>query len=45
METLSRSLARYFGGWIEEYSLVPLGEAHLDRIGFDEWLRRSRAAA
>jgi hypothetical protein len=25
--------------------LVPLGEARLGRIGFDEWLRRSRAAA
>jgi hypothetical protein len=24
---------------------VPLGEARLGRIGFDEWLRRSQAAA
>jgi hypothetical protein len=24
---------------------VPLGEARLGRIAFDEWLRRSRAAA
>jgi uncharacterized protein YbjT (DUF2867 family) len=37
--------ARYFGGRVEEYSLVPLGEARLGRIGFDEWLRRSQAAA
>jgi uncharacterized protein YbjT (DUF2867 family) len=37
--------ARYFGGRVEEYSLVPLAEARLGRIGFDEWLRRSRAAA
>jgi uncharacterized protein YbjT (DUF2867 family) len=37
--------ARYFGGRVEERSLVPLGEARLGRIGFDEWLRRSRAAA
>src|SRR5215468_9545474 len=37
--------ARYFGGRIEERSLVPLGEARLGRIGFDEWLRRSQAAA
>jgi uncharacterized protein YbjT (DUF2867 family) len=32
--------ARYFGGRVEEYSLVPLGEARLGRIRFDEWLRR-----
>src|SRR6266566_1250446 len=32
--------ARYFGGRVEEHSLVPLGEARLGRIGFDEWLRR-----
>src|SRR5271169_6097195 len=37
--------ARYWGGPVEERSLVPLGEARLGRIGFDEWLRRSRAAA
>jgi uncharacterized protein YbjT (DUF2867 family) len=37
--------ARYFGGRVETHSLVPLGEARLGRIGFDEWLRRSRAAA
>jgi uncharacterized protein YbjT (DUF2867 family) len=35
--------ARYFGGLVEEHSLVPLGEARLGRIGFDEWLRRSQA--
>jgi uncharacterized protein YbjT (DUF2867 family) len=37
--------ARYYGGRVEERSLVPLGEARLGRIAFDEWLRRSRAAA
>src|SRR5262245_44579077 len=37
--------ARYFGGRGEERSLVPLGEARLGLIGFDEWLRRSRAKA
>jgi len=37
--------ARYFGGRVEERSLVPLGEARLGRIGLDEWLRRSRARA
>jgi uncharacterized protein YbjT (DUF2867 family) len=35
--------ARYWGGRVEERSLVPLGEARLGRIGFDEWLGRSRA--
>jgi uncharacterized protein YbjT (DUF2867 family) len=37
--------ALYFGGRVEERSLVPLGEARLGHIGLDEWLRRSRAAA
>ena len=37
--------ARYYGSRLEERSLVPLGEARLGRITFDEWLRRSRAAA
>jgi uncharacterized protein YbjT (DUF2867 family) len=36
--------ARYYGGRVEERSLVPLGGARLGRIGFDEWLRRSQAA-
>jgi uncharacterized protein YbjT (DUF2867 family) len=44
-EVVSDPEARYFGGRVEEYSLVPLGEARLGHIGFDEWLRRSRAAA
>ena len=37
--------ARYFGGRVEERSLVPLGEARLGRIGLDDWLRRSQARA
>jgi uncharacterized protein YbjT (DUF2867 family) len=37
--------ALYYGGRVEEHSRVPLGEARLGRIGFDEWLRRSQAAA
>jgi uncharacterized protein YbjT (DUF2867 family) len=44
-EVVSDPEARYFGGRVEEHSLVPLGEARLGRIGFDEWLRRSQAAA
>jgi uncharacterized protein YbjT (DUF2867 family) len=37
--------ARYWGGRVEERSLVPLGEARLGRIGLDEWLRSSKAKA
>src|SRR5690349_624163 len=37
--------ARYFGGRVEERSLVPLGEARLGRIRLDEWFRRLKAAA
>ncbi|HEY6733120.1 MAG TPA: NAD(P)H-binding protein, partial [Roseiarcus sp.] len=37
--------ARYWGGLVEERSLVPLGEARLGRIGLDEWLRAHPAAA
>src|SRR5215813_8417301 len=44
-EVVADPEARYFGGRVEERSLVPLGEARLGRIGFDEWLRRSQAAA
>jgi uncharacterized protein YbjT (DUF2867 family) len=41
-EVVSDPEARYWGGRVEEGSLVPLGEARLGRIGLDEWLRRSR---
>ena len=37
--------ARYYGGRVEERSLVPLGEARLGRIGLDDWLRRAQARA
>jgi len=37
--------ARYFGGRVEEHSLVPLGDARLGRIGLDEWLRRRSLAS
>ena len=33
--------ARYFGGRLEEKSLVPLGEARLGCFNLEEWLRRS----
>ena len=44
-QVVSDPEGRYFGGRVEERSLVPLGEARLGRIGLDEWLRRSRTAA
>jgi uncharacterized protein YbjT (DUF2867 family) len=44
-KVMSDPEAPYYGSRIEERSLVPLGEARLGRIGFDEWLRRSQAAA
>jgi uncharacterized protein YbjT (DUF2867 family) len=44
-EAVSDPEARYYGGRVEERSLVPLGEARLGHIGFDEWLRRSPARA
>jgi uncharacterized protein YbjT (DUF2867 family) len=44
-QVVSDPEARYWGGKVEERSLVPLGEARLGRIGLDEWLRRSQAAA
>jgi uncharacterized protein YbjT (DUF2867 family) len=44
-EVVSDPEAQYWGGRVEEHSLVPLGEARLGRIGLDEWLRRSQAAA
>jgi uncharacterized protein YbjT (DUF2867 family) len=37
--------ARYWGGLVDDRSLVPLGEARLGRIGLDEWIRRFKAAA
>ena len=42
-EVVRDPAAGYWGGRVEERSLVPLGEAHLGRIGLDEWLRRSKA--
>jgi uncharacterized protein YbjT (DUF2867 family) len=40
-EVVSDKAARYFRGLVEDRSLVPLGDARLGRIGFDEWHRRS----
>jgi uncharacterized protein YbjT (DUF2867 family) len=43
-QVVSDPEAPYFGGRVEEHSLVPLGEARLGRIGLDEWLRHSKSA-
>jgi uncharacterized protein YbjT (DUF2867 family) len=37
--------ARYWGGRVDDRSLVPLGEARLGRIKLDEWLRRLQVKA
>jgi len=42
-EVMRDPKALYWGGRVEERSLVPLGDARLGNIGLDEWLRRSRA--
>src|SRR5204862_6006768 len=44
-EVVSDPEARYWGGRVDEHSLVPLAEARLGRIGFDQWFSRSQAAA
>jgi uncharacterized protein YbjT (DUF2867 family) len=44
-EVVSDPDAQYWGGRVDAHSLVPLGEARLGRIGLDDWLRRSQAAA
>jgi uncharacterized protein YbjT (DUF2867 family) len=44
-QVVSDPEAKYFGGRVEQHSLVPLAEARIGRIGLAEWLRRSQAAA
>src|SRR5215469_1604468 len=44
-QVVSDPEARYWGGRVEERSLVPLGEARLGHIGLDEWLRQSQTKA
>jgi uncharacterized protein YbjT (DUF2867 family) len=44
-QVVSDPAAQYWGGRVEERSLVPLGEARLGHIGLDERLRRSQAKA
>ncbi|MBB5464014.1 uncharacterized protein YbjT (DUF2867 family) [Paraburkholderia sp. Clong3] len=33
--------ARYYGGRVEEQSLVPLGDARIGRVSLDEWLAQT----
>ena len=44
-QVVSDPEAGYWGGRVEEHSLVPLGEARLGHIGLDEWLRHSQTKA
>ena len=44
-EVVRDPTAGYWGAPVEEYSLVPLGQARLGSIGLAEWLRRSEAGA
>jgi uncharacterized protein YbjT (DUF2867 family) len=44
-EVICDPTARYFGGVVDEKTLVPLGDARLGRIDLDEWLQRSHAKA
>ena len=44
-QVVSDPAAQYWGGRVDERSLVPLSEARLGRIGLNEWLHRSQAAA
>jgi hypothetical protein len=37
--------ARYFGGRLEQKSLVPAGEARLGQVDMGEWFGRSRNKA
>lgn len=36
--------ARYYGGLVEELSLVPLGDARIGRVSLDQWLAQAKAA-
>jgi uncharacterized protein YbjT (DUF2867 family) len=34
--------ARYFGGRVEQRSLVPLGDARIGSVGLEQWLARAK---
>lgn len=35
--------ARYYGGRVEEHTLVPLGDARIGRTSLDQWMAQSKA--
>jgi hypothetical protein len=41
-EVVTDPEARYFGGQLDEKSLVPLGEAHLGGVNLEEWWRLAK---
>jgi len=43
-QVVSDKEARYFGVLVDDRSLVPLGEARLGRVGFDQWCRSQARA-
>jgi hypothetical protein len=43
-EVVADPHARYFGGQLGEYTLVPAGDAELGAIRFEDWLRQSPSA-
>jgi uncharacterized protein YbjT (DUF2867 family) len=44
-EVVADQDALYFGGRVEERSLVPMGDARIGGTSLDAWLRRARAGA
>jgi hypothetical protein len=44
-EVVADEQARYFGAKMSENSLVPLGEAQLGQIRFEDWLKQTAKAA
>jgi hypothetical protein len=37
--------ARYYGGRVERFSLVPVGNARLGNITLEDWVKRKLATA
>jgi uncharacterized protein YbjT (DUF2867 family) len=43
-EVITDPRAGYYGGEVTEFSLVPIGEAQLGEIRFEDWLKPAMAA-